>query len=131
MTGIQNYLAFAGRVLIALIFLWSGLGKIMDPAGTIGYISSVNLPFPLLGYVLALVAEVGGGVLLVIGFKTRIVATALAAFTLATALAFHNNFSDFNQAIHFMKNISIVGGLLQVVAFGGGMLSLDIRMQKA
>jgi putative oxidoreductase len=131
MTGIQNYLPFVGRILIALIFLWSGFGKIMDPAGTIGYISSVHLPLPQLGYVLALVVELAGGALLVVGFKTRIVATALAVFTLAAALAFHNNFSDFNQMIHFMKNISMAGGLLQVVAFGGGALSLDTRMQKA
>jgi putative oxidoreductase len=131
MTGIQNYLPFVGRVLIALVFLWSGLGKIMDPAGTIGYISSANLPLPQFGYALALAAELGGGVLLVIGLKARIVAAVLALFTFAAALAFHNNFSDLNQAIHFMKNISIVGGLLQVVAFGGGALSFDTRMQKA
>jgi len=131
MTGIQNYLPFVGRVLIALIFLWSGLGKLMDPAGTIGYINSVNLPLPQLGYALALLVEIVGGVLLVIGFKTRIVAAVLALFTLAAALAFHNNFSDFNQMVHFMKNISMAGGLLQVVAFGGGALSLDMRMQKA
>ena len=129
MTGIQNYLPLAGRVLIALIFLWSGLGKIMDPAGTIGYISSVHLPLPQLGYALALIVELVGGVLLVIGFKTRIVAAVLALFTLAAALAFHNNFSDFNQMIHFMKNVSMAGGLLQVVAFGGGALSLDPRMR--
>jgi putative oxidoreductase len=131
MTGIHTYLPFIGRVLIAMIFLWSGLGKLMDPAGTIGYISSVNLPLPQLGYALALVVEIVGGVLLVTGYRTRLVAAALAAFALATALAFHNSFSDLNQAIHFMKNISIVGGLLQVVAFGGGALSMDTRLHKA
>jgi putative oxidoreductase len=131
MTGFQNYLPFVGRVLIALIFLWSGLGKVMDPAGTIGYISSVNLPLPQVGYGLALAVEVIGGILLILGFKTKAVAAVLAVFTLATALAFHNNFSDLNQAIHFMKNISIVGGLLQVVAFGGGAISLDARMKRA
>lgn len=131
MTEIQKYLPVVGRVLIALIFLWSGLGKLMDPAGTIGYISSANLPLPQLGYALALAVELGGGALLVIGFKTRAVAAALALFTLVTALAFHNNFSDLNQTIHFMKNISITGGLLQVVAFGGGALGFDARTQRA
>jgi putative oxidoreductase len=91
-TGVQTYLPFVGRVLIALIFLWSGLGKIMDPLGTIGFIASVGLPLPQLGYALALLAEIGGGILLVIGFQTRIVAIVLALSTLVTALAFHNAF---------------------------------------
>jgi putative oxidoreductase len=116
-----------GRFLIAVIFLISGFGKIADPAGTQAYIAAVGLPLPLIGLLLAIVVEVGGGLLLVAGYQTRLVALVLAGFTLATALAFHNNFGDLNQMIHFLKNIAIIGGLLQVVAFGPGAFSLDER----
>ena len=122
-----NYIAAAGRLLIAIMFIFSGFGKIMAPEATQGYIASVGLPLPLLSYLLAIVVEIGGGVLLVIGYQTRIVSLAVAAFTLATALFFHNNFADQNQMIHFMKNIAIIGGLFQVAAFGAGAFSLDAR----
>jgi len=122
-----NYIAAVGRLLLAVLFIFSGLGKIMAPAATQGYIASVGLPLPLLSYLLAVVVELGGGILLVVGYQTRIVSLVIAAFTLATALVFHNNFADQNQMIHFLKNISIAGGLLQVAAFGAGALSLDAR----
>lgn len=122
-----NTIAAVGRLLLAIIFIFSGLGKIMAPEGTQGYIASVGLPLPVFSYLLAIIVEVGGGILLVIGYQTRIVSLVIAAFTLATALFFHNNFADQNQMIHFLKNISIVGGLLQVAAFGAGSLSLDAR----
>ncbi|MCL6653728.1 LysR family transcriptional regulator [Agrobacterium rubi] len=123
----NNYLAATGRLLLAVMFIFSGLGKIMAPEATQSYIASVGLPLPLLSYLLAVAVEVGGGILLVIGYQTRIVSLVIAAFTLATALVFHNDFTDQNQMIHFLKNISIVGGLLQVAAFGAGSLSLDAR----
>jgi putative oxidoreductase len=117
-----------GRLLIAAIFLISGLGKIAAPAMTQGYIASVGLPAPLLAYLLAIAVEVGGGILLVIGFRTRIVALVMAIFTVAAALCFHRDFADQNQMIHFLKNIAIAGGLLQVVAFGAGAFSIDGRL---
>jgi putative oxidoreductase len=123
--------AAVGRLLIAAIFIMSGLGKIADPAGTQAYIGSAGLPAPLLAYLTAIVVELGGGILLVIGYQTRIVALVLAAFTLAAAFGFHNNFADQNQMIHFLKNISMIGGLLQVVAFGAGAVSLDGRGARA
>ena len=85
------------------------------------------MPAPLLGYLIPVIVEVGGGVLLIVGFQTRIVALILAFFTLAAALAFHNKFADQNEMIHFLKDIAIVGGLLQVAAFGPGSVSLDAR----
>jgi len=124
-------LAAAGRVLIAVLFLLSGLGKIAAPAMAQGYIASAGLPAPLLGYLIAIIVEVGGGLLLVIGYQTRIVALVLAAFALAAGLAFHRDFADQNQMIHFLKNIAIAGGLLQVAAFGAGSLSLDARRLKS
>jgi putative oxidoreductase len=126
-----NYIAAVGRLLLAIVFILSGLGKIASPEATQGYIASAGLPLPLLSYLIAIVIELGGGVLLVFGYRTRIVALALAAFTVSTALVFHNDFADQNQMIHFLKNISIAGGLLQAAAFGAGSLSLDARRQRA
>jgi putative oxidoreductase len=123
--------ATTGRVLIAVLFLLSGFSKLAAPAVTQGYIASAGLPAPLLGYLIAIIVEVGGGVLLVIGYRTRLVALILAAFTLAAALAFHNNFADQDQMIHFLKNIAVIGGLLQVAAFGAGAFSLDTGRLRA
>jgi putative oxidoreductase len=124
-------LAATGRILIAVLFLLSGFGKIAAPAMTQGYIAAAGLPAPLLGYLIAIIVEIGGGLLLVIGYQTRIVALVVAAFTVAAALAFHNNFADQNQMIHFLKNIAVTGGLLQVAAFGAGSFSLDARRLRA
>jgi putative oxidoreductase len=120
-------LAAAGRVLLAAIFLISGFGKLADPGGTQAYIAAAGLPVPVLAYLLAVAIEVGGGVLLVIGYQTRIVALVIAGFSIVAALGFHHNFADMNQTIHFLKNIAMAGGLLQVAAFGAGSCSLDGR----
>jgi putative oxidoreductase len=124
-------LAAIGRTLLAVLFLLSGLGKIAAPAMTQGYIASAGLPAPLLGYLVAILLEVGGGLLLVVGYQTRIVALILAAFTAVAAVVFHHDFADQNQMIHFLKNIAVAGGLLHVAAFGAGSFSLDARRQRA
>ena len=121
------YVAVAGRVLIAAIFLWSGLGKILDPASALGYISSVGLPFPKIGLGVAILVELLGGLALIVGYRTRLVAVGLALFSLATALVFHSALADQNQFIHFMKNLAMAGGLLQIAAFGPGSVGLDAR----
>jgi len=120
-----------GRFLIALLFLISGLGKIAAPAVTQGIIASAGLPFPLLALLVAIVIEVGGGILLILGYQSRIVASVMAVFTVAAALGFHRNFADQNAIAHFLKNISITGGLLQIAAFGAGSFSLDTRLAKS
>jgi putative oxidoreductase len=120
-----RYLPALGRLLIAVIFVLSGVGKLAAPAATQAYIASAGLPAPLLAYLVAVVVELGGGILLVLGYQTRIVAAIMALFTLAAAFSFHTAFGDQNQMIHFLKNIAMVGGMLQVVAFGAGALSLD------
>ncbi|MFK0165190.1 DoxX family protein [Rhizobium sp. NPDC090279] len=127
MNAQSSYVPAFGRLLIAAIFIFSGLGKIAAPAMTQGYIGSVGLPAPLLAYLAAILVEIGGGILLVIGFRTRIVALVMAGFTVVTALFFHHDFTDQNQMIHFLKNVAMAGGLLQVVAFGAGAFSLDGR----
>jgi len=121
------YLPLAGRILMAAIFVMSGIGKIANPAATMGYISAMGLPFPEVGLAVAIGIEVVGGLLLVAGFHTRTVALALAAFSIVTALIFHSAIADQNQMIHLMKNFAMAGGLLQIAAFGAGSLSLDAR----
>ena len=122
-----RYLPVIGRVLIGLPFAMSGLGKLSTYALTTQMIGAVGLPFPVLAYAVAVAVELGGGLLLIAGFRTRIVALVLVLFSIATAVSFHNNFADQNQMIHFLKNVMMAGGLLQIVAFGAGALSIDNR----
>lgn len=123
----STYFPFIGRSMMAGIFVLSGIGKIAAPAATIGYIGSIGLPLPAVGYALAIVIELGCGVALLVGFRTRAAALVLAGFTLATAFAFHSALGDQNQFIHFFKNVAMAGGLLQVAAFGAGAVALDRR----
>jgi len=125
-----SYLAFAGRLLIGVPFAMSGLSKLAAYGATTAMIGAVGLPVPPLAYAVAVAVELSGGLLLIAGFQTRIVAIALALFSLATALSFHSNFADQNQMIHFLKNVMMAGGLLQVVAFGAGSFSIDSRVTK-
>jgi putative oxidoreductase len=85
------------------------------------------LPSPLAAYLIAIAVELAGGTLLILGFQTRLAALALAVFSIATAIGFHHDFANQDQLIHFLKDISIAGGLLQVAAFGAGSLSIDAR----
>ncbi|MGY3698136.1 putative oxidoreductase [Bradyrhizobium sp. USDA 3240] len=126
-----KYLPFAGRLLIGLPFAMSGLGKLGAYAATTGLIGAVGLPFPPLAFAVAVVVELGGGLLLIAGYQARAVGLALAVFSIATAVAFHSNFADQNQMIHFLKNVMMAGGLLQIAAFGAGALSLDNRASHA
>lgn len=130
MSKSYDSVAVAGRVLIGVLFFMSGLSKLAAPAATQGYIASAGLPAPVIAFAVAVAVEVVGSALLIAGIRTRFVAAGMAVFTLATALTFHNHFADQNQLIHFMKNIAIMGGLLQVVAFGGGKFSLDALLAR-
>lgn len=114
-----------GRVLLAAIFIVSGIGKTLVPEAAMGYIAASGLPFASLALGLAILIEIGGGLLLVLGFRTRLVALGLALFSVATAAAFHHALGDQRQLVHLLKNVAIAGGLLQVVAFGAGACSLD------
>jgi putative oxidoreductase len=125
MDRLQTAIAPAvGRVLLSLIFIVSGFGKLTAGAATIGYIASKGLPLPEVGYALAVIVELGGGLLLLTGLLTRWVALALALFCLVTAFAFHG-FGDMDNQIHAMKNIAMAGGFLFVFAHGAGEWSLD------
>lgn len=124
----QNTATLVGRVLLAHIFLLSGVSKISGYAGTAGYMDAMGVPGALLPLVIAL--EIGGGLALMLGWQTRWSAIALAAFTVVAGAIFHSNFADQMQMIMFMKNISIAGGLLFVAAVGAGAWSLDARRAK-
>lgn len=126
-TSFNAYASAAGRVLLAALFLLSGFSKLSNPAGTIGYIASAGLPLPEVAYAAAIFVEVVLAAALVVGYQTRAAAALMAVFTVAAAFGFHFNLADQNQFIHFFKNISIAGGLLQVAAFGAGAFSLDAR----
>ena len=122
---IQTLAAPAGRILLSLLFLLAGLGKLGDLPGTQAYMSAMGVPSMLLPLVILL--EVGGALALIVGWQTRVVASLLAGFSLLSALIFHHDFGNQVQMIMFLKNVAIAGGLLMVVAHGAGALSLDGR----
>jgi len=119
------YVEFTGRVLIALIFVIAGLGKITGYDGTQAYMQAMGVPGSLLPLVILL--EIGGGLAVIAGWQTRIAAFLLAGFSLLSAILFHRQLGDQIQFIMFMKNVAIAGGLLFLVANGAGAFSLDNR----
>jgi putative oxidoreductase len=128
----QDTLALIGRVLIALLFVPAGFGKLTGFAGVVGYIGSVGLPLPQLGAAIAIAVELGVGLLFLVGYKTRLAAIVLALFTVAASIFFHNYWSlpadkAFVNQLMFFKNIAVAGGLLAFVAFGAGRFSIDKR----
>jgi putative oxidoreductase len=122
----------AARVLIAAIFVWSGVGKMLNFEGTQGYMASKGMPLTAMFAVGAIAVELGGGLALAAGFWARRAAVALALFMVPTTLMFHGFWAYQGQeaamqTIQFMKNLAIIGGLLMVASFGAGMASLDAR----
>jgi putative oxidoreductase len=122
-----QYLPFFGRVLIGGIFMFSGLSKLGSYAGTSAAITAVGLPLAPLGFVVAIAVEIGVGFLLLVGYRARFAALILAIWCVVTAIFFHRNFANQNMMIHFLKNMMIAGGLLQIAHFGAGRLSMDKR----
>ncbi|VTU26622.1 DoxX family protein [Variovorax sp. PBL-E5] len=131
-TSPQDTLALIGRILIAYLFIPAGISKLLGFAGTVGYIASVGLPLPQLGAVIAIIVELGFGIALLLGYKTRWTAFVMALFVLATALFFHN-FWAMPEAkyammkLNFDKNMAIAGGLLAFSVLGAGRFGIDKR----
>lgn len=130
MNSMQNTLALVGRILLAYLFIPAGFAKIGGFAGSVGYAASVGMPLPEVGVAVGLVVELLGGILLLVGWKTRWTAAALAFFTLVAAVMFHAYWAlpadqAMMQQIMFNKNLAIAGGLLAYVAFGAGAWSVD------
>ena len=126
----KNVAALVGRVLLALIFVVSGFGKIGGFERTAGYIASKGLPLPEAGVVVSILVELGGGLMLMLGWRARWAALALAVFTVFAAIFFHNFWTmtgadAMTNQIMFLKNVSMIGGLLVVWAFGPGRYSVD------
>lgn len=118
-----------GRLLIAAIFVFAGVGKITDYAGTQGYMEAMGVPGALLP--LVILAEVGGGIALILGLLTRLAALGLAVFCILSAALFHADFGDQAQLVSFMKNLAIAGGLLFLLANGPGRFSVDAKRRAA
>jgi putative oxidoreductase len=119
--------ALLGRLFFSSMFLLFGYAKVIGYAGTVGYMGSLGLPAPALFTVLAIIIEIGAGLLMLAGLNTRLVSVGLAIQVLVSAFILHSQLGDLNQFEHFMKNMAIVGGALAFVAFGGGAYSLDAR----
>jgi len=128
-SALESVVELGGRVLLASLFLLSGLSKLGAYGATGAYMSSAGVPGALLPVVIAV--EVLGSLAVILGWKTRAAATLLAGFSLLTAFVFHNNFSDQIQMIMFLKNVSIAGGFLLLLARGAGPFSLDRRSARA
>lgn len=129
---LQNPLALIGRVMLALIFITSGFGKIGGFEGTAGYIASKGLPMASVVAALTILVELGGGLAVAFGFMTRWAALALAVFSVLAALIFHAYWGVpadqvMGQQINFWKNVSIAGGFLVLAAFGPGAISIDAK----
>jgi putative oxidoreductase len=130
MNGMRDVAALVGRILMAIMYIPAGWSKIGGFSGTTGYIASKGLPMPEVAAVVAIVVELVGGLMLLIGWKTRWAAIALAIFTLVATVFFHNFWAvapdqQMVQRLMFNKNIAIVGGLLLAFAFGPGRISVD------
>jgi putative oxidoreductase len=135
-SSLQDTLALIGRIVLAWFFVPAGWGKIAGFAGTVGYATSAGLPMPQVGVAIALAIELIGGLMLLVGFKTRWAALALALFCVVAAFFFHNYWAlpeaqQMMQQLNFTKNLAIAAGLLGFAAFGAGRWSIDGRKAAA
>lgn len=121
----DDYWDITGRVFVGGFFLLAGVRKIMTYGGTTGYMESVGVPGILLP--LVILTEIGCGLGLILGFKTKLAALLLAGFALLSAAIFHQFWGDPSQTVSFMKNVAIAGGLLMILRHGSGRLSMDAK----
>jgi putative oxidoreductase len=121
----QSYAMAAARVLMALIFILSGLSKIGAADAMRGYMEAMHVPGALLWP--TILFEIGAGLFIVVGYQTRIVATMLAGFCLLTAAIFHHQFADQVQMIMFLKNVAMAGGFALLASVGPGSISVDVK----
>ena len=125
---LSNFLDLIGRIFISLVFLLSGFNKIGNYEGTIGWMESFGMPGIFL--IPAIILEVGAPILIIIGYKVKISAALLSLFCIATAVIFHNDFSNQMQFVSFMKNIALAGGFLFLVVNGAKDFSLDKKFRQ-
>ncbi|QLB12985.1 putative oxidoreductase [Bisgaardia hudsonensis] len=128
MEKLQNLIVVIGRFFLSAIFITSGFDKIAAYSGTQGYMESMGVPGMLLPLVITF--EIFGGLAILLGFKVRLFALLMVGFNLLSAIIFHADFSNQIQMIMFMKNVSIAGGFLMLVAYGAGTYSIDAWLNK-
>jgi putative oxidoreductase len=134
-TNLTHSAAFAARILLALIFIMSGFGKITGFSGTAAAIASKGIPLPEVATAITIAIEFLGGLLLVAGWKARWAAAAIFLFIIPTTILFHNPIGlppeqAQGQTINLLKNLAIMGGMLMVIAFGPGGWSVDGRTER-
>jgi putative oxidoreductase len=128
----QSQMLLVGRILLATVFLVAGIRKALAFAGSVGYLTKLGFPAPEVMTVIAIIVEVGGGALLLLGWQARRMAWLMIVFV-AVATAMAHRFWEFeaaqyaNQMNHFLKNAAIIGGMLYIAVFGPGALSVDGR----
>jgi putative oxidoreductase len=127
MNALNDGAALLGRLLLALIFILSGVQKLVDFNGTVAFMAAEGLPVPVLATIVAVIVECVGGILLIIGYQTRPTGMVMTVWCIATALIAHRDFGNPDQMIHFLKNVAMAGGFLQLVAFGAGAWGIDGR----
>jgi putative oxidoreductase len=125
MDNMKTWLTPLGRLLLSSVFIWAGVGQLRDPAGSAQYFEHVHVPGGIAAVWISIIIHIVFGLALLVGFQTRIAAAILAIFCLVTAFGVHLPAGDFGNMIHFYKNLAITGGLLYVVAYGAGYLSVD------
>jgi putative oxidoreductase len=123
----NSVFVLVGRILLAVMFILAGFGKLTDVSGTAAYFAMYNLPGGAATAVVVGLVELLGGLAILVGFQTQIAAWVMAVFSVVTALIAHTAWSDMMQLIHFQKNVAIAGGFLVLAAYGPGALSVDAR----
>jgi len=129
-TPIESTVTLIARVLLSALFIWAGWNKLLAASGTIAYFGQIGLPVSVAAYVVTVVVELGGGLLLLAGFATRPVAVVLGVWCILTALVAHTNFADQNMEIHFLKNVAMAGGFASLAVLGGGGYSVDALLRR-
>lgn len=122
---VRHYGPLIARLLIGGMFLYAGIMKVTGFEGTVGYISSVNLPSPEILAVIAIIIEIVCGLLVILGYRIAKAAAALVVFTLLATIFFHTNTSDPVQFAMMTKNLAIIGGLLYMMTFGAGHITIE------
>jgi putative oxidoreductase len=121
----MDWVGLLGRVLMSAIFISAGYSKATAPSATMAMMGHYGLPLPGAAYAVTLIVELGVGIVFLLGYRARLTALVLAVWCIATAMVAHYHPGDTGQMIHFMKNVCMAGGFLQVVAFGAGRISFD------
>jgi putative oxidoreductase len=127
LSGFNDIALLIGRILIGLLFVMAAYAKFKGLTGTTGYLTKLGVPAPSIMAPIVAAFELLAGVLVIVGFKTRLAALAIAIFVVIAALLAHTNFADQNQLNHFLKNLAIAGGCLALFVSGAGAYSVDAR----